>query len=202
MRESGAITIGHRESSIPFSFLSARGEPIGYSIFVSGTKLLVKKGSAIRSLRDLGGTRVVVTAGTTNEKAMRDLAAKFRIAMDLRVAADHAASFAMLAAGEADAFATDDVLLHGLLAQNKAQADDVVVGDFLSYDPYGVMLRKGDPQLARLVDDTFRQLAEDREIERRYNRWFLRRLPSGVSLDLPMSAQLDTIIQTMAARTE
>jgi len=42
----------------------------------------------------------------------------------------------------------------------------------------------------------------DREIERRYNRWFLRKLPSGVSLDLPMSAQLETIIQTMVARTE
>jgi ABC-type amino acid transport substrate-binding protein len=264
VRDSGSIAIGHRDSSIPFSYRSARGEPIGYSIdlckllvdaiseavdrevtikwvpvtsesriaavtsgqvdlecgsttnnlerqklvsfsptiFVSGTKLLVKKGSPIRSFRDLAGKRVVVTAGTTNEKTMRDLAAKFKIDMALSVAADHAASFAMLQAGQADAFATDDVLLYGLLAQNKAQADYVVTGDFLSYDPYGIMYRKGDTQLARLVNDTFHNLAEDREIERRYNRWFLRRLPSGVSLDLPMSAQLETIIQTMVARTE
>jgi glutamate/aspartate transport system substrate-binding protein len=261
VRDSGIITIGHRESSIPFSYLSARGEPIGYSVdlcrlivdaiseevgrtiaikwqpvtsesriaavtsgqvdlecgsttsnlerqklvafsptmFVSGTKLLVKKGSPIRSFRDLAGKKVVVTAGTTNEKTMRELAAKFRIDMSLSVAADHAASFALLTKGDVDAFATDDVLLYGLVAQYKLQGDYVVIGDFLSYDPYGVMFRKGDAPLAALVDDTFHQLAEDREIERRYNRWFLRKLPSGVSLDLPMSAQLDTLLQTMAA---
>ena len=264
VRESGSITIGHRESSIPFSYRSARGEPIGYSIdlckllvdaiseevgrtitikwfpvtsesripavvsgqvdlecgsttsnlerqkqvsfsptmFVSGTKLMVKKGSPIRSFRDLAGRRVVVTAGTTNEKTMRELAVKFKIDVVLSVAADHAASFAQLQAGTGDAFATDDVLLYGLLAQNKAQADYVVTGDFLSYDPYGIMFRKGDTQLAQLVDDTFHSLAEDREIERRYTRWFLRKLPSGVSLDLPMSPQLETIVQTMSARTE
>jgi ABC-type amino acid transport substrate-binding protein len=264
VRDSGTITIGHRESSIPFSYLSPRGEPIGYSIdlckllvdaiseevgrtitikwqpvtsesripaivsgqvdlecgsttnnlerqkqvnfsptfFVSGTKLLVKKGSPIKSFRDLAGKKVVVTSGTTNEKTMRELAVKFKVDMAIVVAGDHAASFAQLAAGQVDAFATDDVLLYGLVAQNKAQGEYFVIGDFLSYDPYGVMYRKGEAQLTRLVNDTFHSLAEDREIERRYNRWFLRKLPSGVSLDLPMSAQLETILQTMAARTE
>ncbi len=78
------------------------------------------------------------------------------------------------------------------MAQNKAQGEYLVVGDFLSYDPYGVMFRKDDAPLAALVNDTFRQLAEDHEIERRYTRWFLKKLPSGVSLDLPMSPQLET----------
>jgi glutamate/aspartate transport system substrate-binding protein len=173
------------------------------TMFVSGTKLLVKKGSAIKSFRDLAGKKVVVTAGTTNEKAMRDLMSKFKLDFTLLTAPDHAASFAMLAAGQADTFATDDVLLYGLIAQNNVQADYVVTGEFLSYDPYGIMFRKNDPQLARLVNDTFHALAEDREIERRYNRWFLRKLPgSTVSLDLPMSPQLETVIQTMVARTE
>ena len=263
-RDSGAITIAYRASSIPFSYLSPRGEPIGYSIdlckllveaigdevgrtlaikwqpvtpetriaaiasgqsdlecgsttsnlerrkvvafsptiFVSGTKLLVKKGSPIRSFRDLGGRKVVVTAGTTNEAAMRDIARKFKLDFALLVAADHAASFAMLTAGEADAFATDDVLLFGLLAQNRRQGDYVVTGEFLSYDPYAIMYRKDDPQLARVVTEAFHALAADREIERRYERWFLRKLPSGVSLDLPMSPQLEATIQSMAAGTE
>ncbi|HSW04241.1 MAG TPA: transporter substrate-binding domain-containing protein, partial [Aquabacterium sp.] len=39
VRDSASITLGHRESSIPFSYLSARGEPIGYSIDLC--KLLV-----------------------------------------------------------------------------------------------------------------------------------------------------------------
>ena len=263
-RDSGAITIAYRASSIPFSYLSPRGEPIGYSIdlckllveaigdevgrrlaikwqpvtpetriaaiasgqsdlecgsttsnlerrkvvafsptiFVSGTKLLVKKGSPIRSFRDLGGRKVVVTAGTTNEAAMGDIARKFKLDFALLVAADHAASFAMLTAGEADAFATDDVLLFGLLAQNRRQGDYVVTGEFLSYDPYAIMYRKDDPQLARVVTEAFHALAADREIERRYERWFLRKLPSGVSLDLPMSPQLEATIQSMAAGTE
>jgi glutamate/aspartate transport system substrate-binding protein len=263
VREAGSITLGHRESSIPFSYLSPRGEPIGYSvdlckllvdaigetlgrtigikwqpvtsetriaavtsgrvdlecgstttnverqklvgfsptIFVSGTKLMVRKGSPIKSFRDLAGQRVVVTAGTTNEKAMRDLAARFNIAMTLVTAPDHAASFAQLAAGQADAFATDDVLLYGLLAQHKQQGAYAVVGEYLSYDPYGIMYRKGDTQLAQLVDDTLAQLAADGEIQRRYERWFLRRLPqSGVSLDLPMSAQLQALVQALGAR--
>lgn len=264
VRETGIITIGHRESSIPFSYLSARGEPIGYSIdlckllvdaiseevgrtvaikwqpvtsdsripavvsgqvdlecgsttnnlerqkvvsfsptfFVSGTKLLVKKGSPVHGFRDLAGRKVVVTSGTTNEKTMRELAAKFKIDMAISVAPDHAASFAQLASGVVDAFATDDVLLYGLVAQNKAQADYVVIGDFLSYDPYGLMYRKGDAELAALVNDTFHQLADDHEIERRYTRWFLRKLPSGVSLDLPMSPQLESIVQSLESHGE
>ena len=264
VRASGTITIGHREASIPFSYLSARGEPIGYSIdlckllveaigdelgrtptirwqpvtsesriaavtsgqvdiecgsttnnverqkvvsfsptiFVSGTKLLVKQGSPIRSYRDLAGKKVAVTAGTTNEKTLRELAAKFKIDMVLSVAADHAASFALLASGAVDAFATDDVLLYGLVAQNKVQGDYLVVGDFLSYDPYGVMFRKGDAPFAALVNQTFRLLAEEREIERRYTRWFLKKLPSGVSLDLPMSPQLEAVLQMLSAPRE
>ena len=264
-RESGTIAIGHRQASIPFSYMSPRGEPVGYSIdlckllveaiseevgrtitikwvlvtsetriaaitsgqadlecgsttsnlerqklvsfsptmFVTGTKLLVKKGSPIKSFRDLPGKKVVVTAGTTNEKALRDLMTKFKFDFTLSVAADHAASFEMLKAGQVDAFATDDVLLYGFIAQNNVQSEYVVTGEYLSYDPYGIMFRKNDPQLAKLVNDTFHTLAEDREIERRYTRWFLRKLPgSTVSLDLPMSPQLETVIQTMIARTE
>jgi len=263
-RDTGSITIAHRTSSIPFSYLSARGEPIGYSIdlckllveaigeevgrslnikwqpvtsesriasitsgqsdlecgsttsnlerrklvsfspviFVSGTKLLVKKGSPIRSYRDLGGRKVAVTAGTTNEQAMRELTRRFKLNFDLRIAADHAASFALLTAGEVDAFATDDVLLYGLLAQNKRQADYVVIGEFLSYDPYGIMYRRDDSQLARVISEAFHTLAADGEIERRYKHWFLRKLPSGESLDLPMSPQLEETIKSMAAGTE
>jgi hypothetical protein len=76
------------------------------------------------------------------------------------------------------------------------------VGEFLSYDPYGIMYRKGDAQLARVVNDTFHDLAEDGEIERQYKRWFLRRLPSGASIDLPMSPQLETLVRAMAAKPE
>jgi glutamate/aspartate transport system substrate-binding protein len=264
VRETGGITIGYRESSVPFSFLNARKEPIGYSIelcralvtaiedavnksltikwapvtsdsridavesgavdlecgsttnnlerqkrvsfsptiFVSGTKVLVKKGSPIKSFRDLAGKRVAVTAGTTNEKTLRELSQKFKLGINLLVARDHAESFGLVKSGQADAFATDDVLLYGLIARDAAKAEYEVVGDYLSYDPYGIMYRKGDAQLRKVINDTFQVLAEDGEIERQYKRWFLRKLPTGESINLPMSAQLEAIIQTMAVKAE
>jgi ABC-type amino acid transport substrate-binding protein len=264
VRNTGSIIVAYRESSVPFSFLNSKGEPIGYSIelckklvdavsqavdkevsikwvpvttetridaiasgkadlecgsttsnverqkivgfsptmFVSGTKLMVKTGSPIKSFRDLQGKTVVVTAATTNEKAMRDLAQRFKLDYKITVARDHAESFAEVESGRADAFATDDVLLYGLIAQNKAKSKYQVIGEFLSYDPYGIMYRRGDPQMAQLVNDTFHDLAEDGEIERQYKRWFLRRLPSGDSLDLTMSPQLETIVRAMASKPE
>lgn len=53
------------------------------------------------------------------------------------------------------------------------------------------MFCKGDAQLTKLVNYTSRQTAEYRVIKRRYNRWFLRKLPTAFRLDLPRSAQLD-----------
>jgi glutamate/aspartate transport system substrate-binding protein len=99
------------------------------------------------------------------------------------------------------------VLLYGLLAQHKSQKQYQVVGEFLSYDPYGIMFRRGDAQLAELVRRAFHDLAEDGEIERQYKRWFLQRLPAppgqtGQSLDLPMSPQLETLIRAMAVKPE
>ena len=64
---------------------------------------------------------------------------------------DHAESFAMLKEGKADAFATDDVLLYGLIAARLGDRYHVV-GEYLSYDPYGLTYRKDDPDFAAIVD--------------------------------------------------
>jgi glutamate/aspartate transport system substrate-binding protein len=201
----GAITTGQADLECGSTTNDVeRRKRVAFSpiIFISGTKLLVKRGSPIKSFRDLGGKTVVVTSGTTNEKTMRDIATRFKVNFTLVTAPDHAESFARVAQGKADAFATDDALLYGFIAANQARNDYLVVGDFLSYDPYGIMFRKGDPQMERLVNDTFRGLADDGEIERQYKRWFMRRLPSGASIDLPMSPQLEVIIRAMAAKPE
>ena len=91
---------------------------------------------------------------------------------------------------------------HVSVAQRKAKGKFAVVGEFLSYDPYGIMFRKGDGQLAELVLRAFHDLAQDGEIERQYKRWFLKKLPSGTSLDLPMSPQLAVLIEAMAKKPE
>jgi glutamate/aspartate transport system substrate-binding protein len=163
---------------------------------------MVRRDSAIRSFRDLRGKTVAVTAGTTNEKAMADIRTKFGVDFRITASRDHAESFALVVAGKADAFATDDVLLYGLIATNGQQRNYHVVGEFLSYDPYGIVYRRGDAQMKRLVEDAFRFLADDGEIERQYKRWFMTRLPSGPALGLPMSPQLESLVRAMAAKPE
>ena len=262
VHQKGEVALAYRDSSLPFSYLDARGKPIGYSIelckavvhamevavhkplairwvpvtsatrfeaiisgqadlecgsttsnkerqqtvafsptfFVSGTKLLVQKASPVRDYTQLVGKKVAVTSGTTNEKTLRDLSERFQLNLQITPMRDHAESFAQVVSGAAEAFATDDVLLYGFIAQTPKGRDQyAVVGDFLSYDPYGLMYRKDDPAMAKLVTDSFQALAADGEIERQYRRWFLKKLPSGQTLNLPMSPQLQIILESLAA---
>ncbi len=153
--------------------------------YFSATKLLVKRESGIASYRDLGGKRVVVTAGTTNEAALRSMLARAAITADILVAKDHAESFAMVRDGRADAFATDDVLLYGLKAAAGAEGTAfTVLPEKLSFEPYALAFRKDDPALAASVTATFQRLAESRELRWIYEKWFLKRLPNGERLDI------------------
>lgn len=187
--ECGSTTANaERRKQVAFS-------PVDY---ISATQLLVRRGAGIASYRDLGGRIVVVTAGTTNEKAVRDQLARLKINAQVVTAPDHAASYAMVKAGKADAFATDDVLLYGLIATDaKDGADYTVLPDKLSYEPYGIMFRKDDSELAGLVQQTFTRLAESRALRWTYERWFLKRLPNGERLDIPMSNDLRVSFQLM-----
>jgi glutamate/aspartate transport system substrate-binding protein len=163
--------------------------------FIAGTKILVPRSSAIASYRDLREKTVVVTAGTTNEEAVRAISEKQDLAIKFLVGKDHAESFVILKEGKADAFATDDVLLYGLVAATGSADQYHVVGEYLSYDPYGLMYRKDDPVFAAVVYRTFSRLAQSRELVQLYNKWFQQRLPTGETLDLPMSPQLEEILR-------
>jgi len=167
------------------------------TFFVSGTKLLVKRNSGIASYRDLRGKTVAVTAGTTNEAAVKTLSDKQKLDIKFVVGRDHAESFTFVREGKADSFATDDVLLYGLIATTKSGQDYMVVGDFLSCDPYGLMLPKDDPDFAAVVERRFAKLAESRELGELHNKWFLKRLATGERLDFPISPQLQEFFRVL-----
>ncbi len=186
--ECGSTTANKdRETQVAFS-------PI---IYVAGTKLMVKRGSPYRSYRDLVGRTIVVTSGTTNERAVRALVDRNKLDVKIVAAPDHEQSYQMVASGQADAFATDDALLYGLIARHQADGEMMVVGDFLSYEPYGLMYRKDDPQMARAVARTFAAMAEDRDLIEVYHRWFERPTPTGETIALPMSPQLAEAFRAM-----
>src|SRR5947199_5905746 len=176
-----------------------RGKQVAFSplMFVAGTKLMVPKASTLSAPKDLQGKTVVVTKGTTNEQAMHTIDKKFSLGLNIVTSPDHEQSYQMLADGKADAFATDDILLYGLIARHKAQARFKVTGDYLSYDPYGIMFRKGEPQLTAVVERTFRKLGSGRDLVPLYNKWFVARLPTGERLGVSISPQLEEAFKVL-----
>src|SRR3954469_21296807 len=176
-----------------------RAKQVAFSplIFVAGTKLMVPKSSSISAPTDLRGKTVVVTKGTTNEQAMHKVDKKFALGFNLITAADHEQSYQMLADGKADAFATDDILLYGLIARHKAQDKFRVAGDYLSYVLEGIIFRGGEPQLTAVVERTFRKLGSNRDLIPLYNKWFVARLPTGEKLGVSISPQLEEAFKVL-----
>jgi glutamate/aspartate transport system substrate-binding protein len=170
-----------------------RSKRVAFSplIFVAGTKLMVPKAAPVSAITDLKGKTIVVTKGTTNEQAIQAADKKFSLGLKIVTADDHEQAYRMVADGKADAFATDDILLYGLIARHKAQGTMKVVGDFLSYEPYGIMFRKDEPQFAGVVERTFRKLATNHDLVPLYRKWFMERLPTGEKLGIDISPQLE-----------
>ena len=176
-----------------------RSKQVAFSplMFVAGTKLMVPKDSAISAPKDLQGKTVVVTKGTTNEQAMHAVDKKFNLGLNIVTASDHEQSYQMLVDGKADAFATDDILLYGLIARHKSQDKFRVTGDYLSYDPYGIMYRKGEPQLKEVVERAFRKLGSNHDLVPLYNKWFVSRLPTGERMNVAISPQLEDAFKAL-----
>jgi len=165
------------------------------AIFVTGTKLLVKRGSGIRSLRDLQGKTVVLTSGTVHAESVPRLAQRQKLAIQFVSAPDHDASFKLVAEGKADAFANDDIQLHGAIALRNAASDYRVVGELLTYADYALMFRQGDAEFAEVVNQAFERMARSGETRAIYRRWFEQRLPDGARLNVPMSPHLEHVFR-------
>ena len=165
------------------------------TIFVTGTKLLVRRGSRILHLRDLQGKTIVLTRGTVHEAEIPKLAERQKLNIKFVYAGDHQESFQTVVAGKADAFAHDDVQLYGLMAETKSASEFRVVGEFLTYADYALAYRRNDPDFAEVVERAFHHLAGNREIVAIYDHWFKRPLPSGERLNLPMSPHLEELFR-------
>jgi glutamate/aspartate transport system substrate-binding protein len=176
-----------------------RSKQVAFSplMFVAGTKLMVPKDSTVSAPKDLQGKTVVVTKGTTNEQAMHALDKKFNLGLNIVAASDHEQSYQMLVDGKADAFATDDILLYGLIARHKSQDKFRVTGDYLYYDPYGIMFRKGEQQLKEVVERAFRKLGTNHDLVPLYNKWFVSRLPTGERMNVAISPQLEDAFKAL-----
>jgi glutamate/aspartate transport system substrate-binding protein len=172
-----------------------RAKSVAFSpvFFLAGTKLLVPLVNgrpAVSSYRELAGHSVVVGAGTTNAAAIHRLATTVSPPINVTELPSLNAAYDMLAAGKADAFASDDILLAGFVATRPDGKRFGIAGDYLSYEPYAIGFRRDDPGFASLVRDSFSRMAADGRLDRWYKRWLMDRLPNGETLNVPMSPAL------------
>ena len=171
----------------------ARGKDVAFAInhFYTGTRLLAKKSSNIKNYADLAGKTVASTTGTTNAQVIRKYSQDQNLGMNLILGKDHDDSLLLVQSDRAVAFAMDDVLLFGLMANSKDPASLEVVGDSLQVEPYACMLRKDDPAFKALVDGVITDAMKSGEFERLYTKWFMSPIaPKNINLNLPLSAQL------------
>ena len=257
IKETGTITVGHRDASIPFSYYDENQKPIGYSMdicaqivadvkkelnmpnlkvnyqlvtsanriplmangtidlecgsttnnlerekqvsftnthFITANRFVSKKSSNLKSLADLKGKTVVSTAGTSNIKQVTEINGSQNLGMNIISANGHPEAFQMVETGRAVAFFMDDILLYSLAASSRNPNDFDISKDALSVEPYGIMLRKGDPEFKKIVDNSTGNLFKSGKINAIYEKWFLKPIPpKNINLNVPMSDALKKV---------
>lgn len=258
VREYGAIYIGHREASVPFSYF-AGNEVAGYSMelcnrivdavkaqlgnpglklvlvpvtsssrilllrtgvidlecgsttntkirqqgvafgvtsFVSGVKAVTRKDAGIERIADLNGKVVVTVAGTTSGRLVQTVLAKRNATVQSKSATNYAESLAMVLSGQADAFVLDDALLSALLAASPDKDKLKLLDENFGLEPYGIALRKDDPNFKKLVDATLTGMMKSGEMEKLYNKWFMSPIPpNNINLKMPISDRLKDLFR-------
>jgi ABC-type amino acid transport substrate-binding protein len=150
--------------------------------FLDGGSLLTLSAANINRLTDLAGKRVAVIPGTTTEGAIRDVIRKLGLQnVTLLAVKDHADGLAALDDGKTDAYASDRTLLAGLAVSSRNPAKLYLLEDFISYEPYAFMIRRGDPNFRLAVDRVLIRLYRSAEVVPVYEKWF-GPFPEGGSL--------------------
>ncbi|HEU4440012.1 MAG TPA: transporter substrate-binding domain-containing protein [Methylomirabilota bacterium] len=162
----------------------ARRDSVDFSItfFVTGAQFLVKKGSPIKSIKNIDGKRIASQQGSTNARIIREKAPK----AILREFPDQPSAFQALVQGQVDAYTNDGIQLAGLKAKSPNPGQWEIVGEFFSYEPYGMAMRKNDADFRNAVNNGLMDGIESGKYFEIYEKWFG---PKG-ELPYPMSPQV------------
>lgn len=156
--------------------------------YVEEVRIAVKANSGITSLAQLNGKNVATTTGTTSVQLLRKHERATGIDFKEVFGKDHADSFLLLESGRADAFVMDGQILAGNIATAKNPADFKIVGETISVEPIAIMVRKDDPAIKKLADDTVRDLIKSGDLPKLYDKWFVQPIPpKNTRVGLPAS---------------
>jgi glutamate/aspartate transport system substrate-binding protein len=140
--------------------------------FVETTGLLTKKESGLRSLSDLSDKKIAVIAGTTNQRAIEAQVKRRLLSAAVVPFGSREEAMAALEDGKVDAFASDRLLLIGAAVKAKDPGALSLLSDHLSFEPYGIVLPRGDTALRHAVNAGLAQLYASPEIGEIFRRWF------------------------------
>jgi glutamate/aspartate transport system substrate-binding protein len=152
----------------------SRQEQVDFSnmTFVDGGSILIKTSTTITTLQDLSGKKIGVVPGTTTEGAVRSVLQRASLTAQIVPVTDHRGGLAALESGSIDAYASDRVILIGLATTAKDPAQFSIAEQYLSYEPYGFMLRRGDSAFRLAVNRVLSSLYRSGEVVPIYSRWF------------------------------
>lgn len=160
-----------------------------FTTYVEEVRIAVKANSGITSIAQLANKTVATTTGTTSVQTLRKNERARGIDFKEVYGKDHSDSFLLLESGRAEAFVMDGQILAGNIATSKNPADFQIVSEALSVEPIAIMMRKDDPALKKIADDTIRDLQKSGELAKIYDRWFVQPIPpKNTRVGLPASA--------------
>lgn len=142
--------------------------------FRAGQSLLVPKDSPIKSIEDLNEkTTVISVKGSTSEKNIREKAPNAKV--DLYD--DYAQAFTALKAGKGDVLTTDNSILLGM---QKEDPNYVLTGGLFTEEPYGIIIKKGDDEFTKYVNDFLHELQDSGKLAEIYKKWFGEEPPADL----------------------
>lgn len=162
----------------------SRRDQVDFSLtfFVTGAQFLVKKGTPIKNIQSVAGKRIAAQQGSTNAKIIRERIPTAK----LLEFPDQPAAFQALAQGQVQAYTNDGVQLAGLRAKAPRPDDWSVVGEFFSYEPYGMALRKNDSDFRQMVNVSLMDAISSGLYFQLYDKWF------GVKGEVPYPLSAET----------
>ena len=154
----------------------SRRDSVDFSLtfFVTGAQFLVKKGNPMsfdlrhKSIQSIAGKRIAAQQGSTNARILRERVPDAK----LLEFPDQPAAFQALAQGQVQAYTNDGIQLAGLKAKAPKPDDWIVVGDFYSYEPYGIAMRKNDSDFRQAVNIGLMEAIESGKYFEIYDKWF------------------------------
>ncbi len=140
-------------------------------IYAESTGVLVKSGRGLFNFDSMVGRKIGVVPGSTNANAIRDQLRQRKFEATLVDFPDREKGIAALGRGAIDGFATDKLVLLAL-AQAANLRDFTLLPDDLSFEPFGIMLPRGDWAFRLAVNTGLARVFRSGEIIEIYTKYF------------------------------